>query len=120
MVSDLHPSSATTERRRFLALAKRGAGDYLKFLAVASRLLISVKELALRSRYRRQLWSILRARELEPQILLIYAIKIAMHYYYAAITKALGEADRADGVMPDAMRSFSRAEHVRAAEAVPS
>ena len=112
MVSDLHPSSATTERRRFLALAKRGAGDYLKFLAVASRLLISVKELALRSRYRRQLWSILRARGLEPQILLIYAIKIAMHYYYAAITKALGEADRADGVMPDAMRSFSRAEHV--------
>jgi hypothetical protein len=43
---------------------------------------------------------------------LIYAIKIAMHHYYAAITKALGEANRADGVMPDAMRSFSRAEHV--------
>jgi hypothetical protein len=51
---------------------------------------------------------------------LIYAIKIAMHYHYAAITKALGEADRGDGVMPDAIRSFSRAGRGRAVEAVAS
>src|SRR5262245_28978687 len=56
-------------RRHRLAQARRGAADYLKFLAVASRLLISVKDPALRSRYRQQLWRILRARE--PHILLI-------------------------------------------------
>jgi radical SAM superfamily enzyme YgiQ (UPF0313 family) len=61
---------------------------------------------------------ILHARGLEPQILLIYAIKIAMHYHYAAITKTLCEADRGDGVMPDAIRSFSRARRRRAVEAV--
>ena len=105
-------------RRHRLAWARRGAGDYLKFLAVALRLLISVKDPALRSRYRRQLWRILHARGAEPQILLIYAIKIAMHYHYTAITKALGEADRGDGVMPDAIRSFSRAGRGRAVEAV--
>ena len=92
-------------RRHRLAWARRGAGDYLKFLAVALRLLISVKDPALRSRYRRQLWRILHARGAEPQILLIYA-------------KALGEADRGDGVMPDAIRSFSRAGRGRAVEAV--
>jgi radical SAM superfamily enzyme YgiQ (UPF0313 family) len=105
-------------RRHRLAWARRGAGDYLKFLAVALRLLISVKDPALRSRYRRQLWRILHARGAEPQILLIYAIKIAMHYHCTAITKALGEADRGDGVMPDAIRSFSRAGRGRAVEAV--
>ena len=101
-------------------MRRRGAGDYLKFLAVASRILISVKDRALRSRYRQLLWHILRARGTEPHILLIYAIKIAMHYHYAALTEALGEADRAGGVMPDAMRSFSRAERRKPAEAVAS
>ena len=70
--------------------------------------------------HRRQLWRILRARGAEPHILLIYAIKIAMHYHYAAITRALSEADRAGGVVPDAMRSFSRAERRKPAEAVAS
>jgi radical SAM superfamily enzyme YgiQ (UPF0313 family) len=107
-------------RRHRLARVRRGAGDYVKFLAVALRLLISVKDPALRSRYRQQLWRILRARGAEPHILLIYAIKIAMHYHYAAITTALSEADRAGGVMPDAMRSFSRAERGKPAEAVAS
>jgi hypothetical protein len=41
-------------RRHRLVRARRGAGDYLKFLAVASRLLINVKDPTLRSRYRRQ------------------------------------------------------------------
>jgi hypothetical protein len=56
----------------------------------------------------------------EPHILLIYAIKIAMHYNCASITEALGEADRGDGVMPDAMRSFSRAGRRKPVEAVAS
>jgi len=54
------PQQCEYWRRHRLAQARRGAADYLKFLAVASRLLISVKDPALRSRYRRQLWRILR------------------------------------------------------------
>jgi hypothetical protein len=90
-----------------LAWAKRCAGNYAKFLVLTSRLLRRVEDPALSARYRRQLGLIVRARALEPHILFIYAIKIAMHFHYASIVKAL--SDSGDGrAIPKAAISFSR------------
>jgi len=67
-----------------------------------------VKDDTLRSRYRQQLSRIIGARGFEPHILFIYAIKVAMHYHFAAIAHALAQVEDANGSMPDAGRSFSR------------
>ena len=74
-------------------------------LVVAFRLLRSVADGELRARYRRQLARVLRSRWREPHILFIYALKIAMHYHYAALTRALAEVETGS---PNAGRSFSR------------
>jgi hypothetical protein len=47
----------------------------------------------------------MRARWREPHILFIYAIKVAMHFHYAAIACALLNSQHDGG---DAGRSFSR------------
>jgi radical SAM superfamily enzyme YgiQ (UPF0313 family) len=90
------------------AWAKRSFLNYCRFLVVGSRLLWSVPDVALRRRYRQQLMRVLRARWLEPHILFIYALRIAMHYHYAAITRALAPTKDGGDLMPDAGRSFSR------------
>jgi radical SAM superfamily enzyme YgiQ (UPF0313 family) len=89
------------------AWAKRSFLNYVRYAAISGRLLGHVADPELRSRYRRQLWRIFRARWREPHILFIYALKTAIHYHYAAIARALAEATPA-GDMPDAGRSFSR------------
>jgi hypothetical protein len=48
----------------------------------------------------------LRARWREPHILFVYSLKVATHYHYAAIARALAEAEQG-GDMPNAGRSFS-------------
>jgi radical SAM superfamily enzyme YgiQ (UPF0313 family) len=90
------------------AWAKRCFWNYVKFGVLASRLTSRLSDESLRSRYRRQLWRVLRARWREPHILFTYAIKVASHYHYAALARAL-VADDGSGAMPDAGRSFSRA-----------
>jgi radical SAM superfamily enzyme YgiQ (UPF0313 family) len=87
--------------------AKRCFLNYCRFLVVASRLLRLVGDETLRSRYRQQLVRVLGARWREPHILFIYALKVAMHYHYAAVARALGQVEEGNG-MPDAGRSFSR------------
>jgi hypothetical protein len=67
-----------------------------------------VKDDTLRSRYRQQLFRVIGARGLEPHILFIYALKVATHYHYAAIARALAQVNDGNGSMPDAGRSFSR------------
>ena len=89
------------------AWAKRSFWNYVRFAVIASRLLRLVEDETLRRRYRLQLWRVVRARWHEPHILFIYTIKVAMHYHYAALTRALAAAGSGD--MPDAGRSFSRA-----------
>lgn len=89
------------------AWAKRSFLNYCRFLVVASRLSLLVADKALRSRYRQQLSRVLRARWSEPHILFIYALRIAMHYHYAALTRALAQVET--GILPNAGRSFSRA-----------
>lgn len=91
-----------------LAWAKRSFLNYLRFAGVAARLLLAVKEQDLQGRYREQLRRVVRLRWREPHILFIYAIRIAMHYHYAALTRALSEIEDADGAVPNAGRSFSR------------
>jgi radical SAM superfamily enzyme YgiQ (UPF0313 family) len=93
--------------RHRLAWAKRCFLNYLRFLAVSSRLLRFVKDEGLQSRYRQQLSRVLRARWREPHILFTYSLKVATHFHYAKIVRALAEADRT-GEMPNAGRSFSR------------
>jgi soluble lytic murein transglycosylase-like protein len=103
-----------------LAWATRALGSYLKFSVVAWRLFRDVDSAALKHKYRRQLVRIVRARGFEPHILLVYAIKIAMHYHYAAIASALAKVDAESGVMPDAAPSFSRVRRPVPAEAAAS
>jgi radical SAM superfamily enzyme YgiQ (UPF0313 family) len=98
------------------AWAKRSFLNYVRYAAIAGRLLGHVADPELRSRYRRQLWRIFRARWREPHILFIYALKTATHYHYAAIARALAEATPA-GDMPDAGRSFSRVKRREAVQA---
>jgi len=90
------------------AWVKRSFLNYVRFGVVASRLLRLVDDEALRSRYRQQLLRVARARWREPHILFIYAIKVAMHYHYAALTHAMARRDESSGAMPSAGRSFSR------------
>jgi radical SAM superfamily enzyme YgiQ (UPF0313 family) len=89
------------------AWVKRCFFNYVKFAAVASRLL-RLEDEALRSRYRLQLLRILRSRWREPHILFIYALKVTFHYHFASIAAALHEASETSGAMPTAGRSFSR------------
>lgn len=96
-------------RNHHLAWAKRSVENYGKFIGVAARLLRTVDDKSLSDRYRRQLWRIVRARAFEPHILLVYAIKIAMHYHYASIVGALGRPGDTAQPFPEAARSFSRA-----------
>jgi radical SAM superfamily enzyme YgiQ (UPF0313 family) len=98
------------------AWLKRCFLNYCRFLVVASRLLRLVADESLRSRYRHQLLRVLHARWREPHILFIYALKIATHYHYAAITRALVQVEGKREVLPNAGRSFSRVKR-RAAQA---
>ena len=89
------------------AWVKRCFFNYVKFAAVASRLL-RLADGALRSKYRQQILRILRARWREPHILFIYALKVTFHYHFAAIARALWTVGETGGAMPTAGRSFSR------------
>jgi radical SAM superfamily enzyme YgiQ (UPF0313 family) len=83
--------------------------NYIKFTVISSRLMRLVPDEGLRTRYRRQLWSVLRARWREPHILFVYSLKVAFHYHYTAITQTLSQVGEGSGSMPDAVRSLSRA-----------
>jgi radical SAM superfamily enzyme YgiQ (UPF0313 family) len=89
------------------AWVKRCFFNYVKFAAVASRLL-RLEDAELRSRYRQQLLLVLRARWREPHILFIYALKVTFHYHFAAIASALGKVSETGGAMPTAGRPFSQ------------
>lgn len=91
-----------------LAWAKRAFLNYVRFSVVATRLLGMVKEGSLRTRYRKQLSQIVKARWREPHILFIYAIKVATHYHYAEVARSVAAVDPETGAMSDAGRSFSR------------
>jgi radical SAM superfamily enzyme YgiQ (UPF0313 family) len=90
------------------AWVKRCFFNYIKFAVIASRVLRLKADETLMSRYKRQLLRMTRARWREPHILFIYALKVATHYHYAAITRALSQAEGERGTMPNAGRSFSR------------
>jgi radical SAM superfamily enzyme YgiQ (UPF0313 family) len=94
-------------RTHRLAWAKRCFLNYVRFVFVCARLLRFVADEALRARYRQQILRVLRARWREPHILFVYSLKVATHYHYAAIARALAEAEQG-GDMPNAGRSFSR------------
>ena len=89
------------------AWLKRCFFNYVKFAAVASRLL-KIEDDTLRSRYRRQLLDVLRSRWREPHILFIYALKVSFHYHFAAVARALDKVRETSSAMPTAGRSFSR------------
>ncbi len=95
-------------RRQPLTWAGQRLRGYVKFLLIATRLLRGVKDVALKARYRRQLLHALRSLWRNPHILFIYAMKTAMHYHYAAMTRDLAQSRTAGKALPDAVRSFSR------------
>lgn len=102
------------------AWTKRLMGNYLRFIIIAGRLLRSVEDDTLRSRYRQQFLRVVGARGFEPHILFIYAIKVAMHYHYAALARAMAQVDDGNGSMPNAGRSFSRRKQPTEAQALAS
>jgi radical SAM superfamily enzyme YgiQ (UPF0313 family) len=89
------------------AWVKRCFFNYVKFVAVASRLL-GLEDDAFRSIYRQQLVRVLRARWREPHILFIYALKMAFHYHFAAVTRALQKVCETNGAMSTAGQPFAR------------
>jgi radical SAM superfamily enzyme YgiQ (UPF0313 family) len=95
-------------RRHRLAWATRLLGGYVKFFVISVRLLRHVDDAALNSRYRKQLLRALRGLWLKPHMLFVYAMKTAMHYHYAAMTRTLAESEDDGRALPDAVRSFSR------------
>ncbi len=99
-----------------LAWAKRCLLNYVKASVVASRLLRQVEDETMRSRYKAQLKRVARTRWREPHILFVYTIKVAMHYHFAALASALGQAKGPGGSMPNAGRSFSRLKPRQAVE----
>jgi radical SAM superfamily enzyme YgiQ (UPF0313 family) len=104
-------------KSRPITWAKRCVLNYVRFGAVASRLLSVVKDEGLRARYKQQLSRVVRKRWREPHILFIYTIKVAMHYHYSALAHALAQVDEKTGAMPDAGRSFSRVKRPEAVAA---
>jgi radical SAM superfamily enzyme YgiQ (UPF0313 family) len=88
------------------AWVKRCFFNYVKFAFVAARLL-RLKDATLGVRYRRQILRILWARWREPHILFIYALKVAFHYHFTSIARALTNLSETGGAMPTAGRSFS-------------
>ena len=94
-------------RSHRLAWAKSCVANYVMFLVLAGRLVRGVEDKELARRYRTQLLRAFRARMFEPQLLVSYAVKTAMHYHYDAIAKSLTAS--AGGPVPESVRSFSRA-----------
>ncbi|MEM7191880.1 MAG: DUF4070 domain-containing protein, partial [Pseudomonadota bacterium] len=90
------------------AWAKRAAFNYVRFGVIASRLISSVKNTALRDRYRQQIARVVKKRWREPHILFIYALKTATHYHYAELVRSISQSDPETGAMSNAGRSFSR------------
>ena len=84
---------------------------------MAWRLLRFVPNGALRLRYRQQLYRVLQARWREPHILFIYALKVATHYHYAAIARALIQVAGNSELLPNVGRSFSRVKRRREVQA---
>ncbi len=93
---------------------KRCVGNYVKFAVVAGRLLRQTDDPNMRARYRQQLLEVTKKRFREPHILFIYAIKVAMHYHYAALTGNLLQSEAQEKETADALRSFSRASSMTA------
>ena len=88
------------------AWAKRCFLNYCRFAVVALRLLRFVDDAALRAEIQAAaLRRVIVARWREPHILFIYALKVATHYHYTALTRALAEVETGS---PNAGRSFSR------------
>jgi radical SAM superfamily enzyme YgiQ (UPF0313 family) len=93
-------------RNHRLAWAKSCIENYVMFAVLAFRLVRQVPDRELANRYRTQLLLAFKTRMYEPQLLFTYAIKTAMHYHYAAITKSLVASK--GGPVPESVRSFSR------------
>jgi radical SAM superfamily enzyme YgiQ (UPF0313 family) len=105
-------------RRHRLTRASQLLGAYLKALAISLRLLRQVEGPALRSRYRKQLAHAVRALWRNPHMLFVYAMKTALHYHYAELTRALAPVEDSGEALPDAVRSFSRSLRRNEAQAV--
>jgi radical SAM superfamily enzyme YgiQ (UPF0313 family) len=101
-------------RRRRLAWAAQLLGAYLKFAVISVRLLRHVEDDVLKTTYRKQLRRAIGALWRNPHMLFVYAIKTAMHYHYAAMTRALTRVADDGDALPDGARSFSRAKLVAA------
>ncbi|MGD8691903.1 MAG: hypothetical protein PVH66_05595, partial [Methyloceanibacter sp.] len=97
-----------------MAWAKRSFLNYVRFGVVSSRLLALVRDTVLRDRYRQQLNRIVKARWREPHILFIYALKVATHYHYAELVRAIADVDPVTGAMSDAGKPFSRSRKIDA------
>ncbi len=82
-------------RRRYWAThpwrgTAAGIRAFVQAAAILARLLWQVEERALRREYRRRLIPLLRVRR-EPEMLLVYAMKCAIHAHVHALTRAMTE-----------------------------
>jgi hypothetical protein len=64
------------------------ARNFATFALVARRLMRDVPHQNLRTKYRRQLWKLIKTRA-DPAVLLAYAIKCAMHYHHYRMSQEM-------------------------------
>jgi radical SAM superfamily enzyme YgiQ (UPF0313 family) len=80
-------------RRHPWSWLKMQAQNLVGSVVLFSRLMRWVPEASLRREYRRRVWRLLRARR-DPNLLLLYLIKCAMHYHQYTMTRQMAAGDR--------------------------
>jgi radical SAM superfamily enzyme YgiQ (UPF0313 family) len=74
--------------------ARSGARAFVQAAAILARLLWSVNEAELRREYRGRMFRVMRARP-RPEVLLVFAMKCAMHAHVYALTREMARGETA-------------------------
>jgi radical SAM superfamily enzyme YgiQ (UPF0313 family) len=80
-------------RRHPWSWLKMQAQNLVGSVVLFSRLMRLVPEASLRKEYRKRLWRLLRTRP-DPNLLMMYLIKCAMHYHQYTMTRQMTTGDR--------------------------
>jgi radical SAM superfamily enzyme YgiQ (UPF0313 family) len=80
-------------RRHPWSWLKMQAMNLVGSIVLFCRLMRWVPEASLRKEYRKRVWRLLRARR-DPNVLILYLIKCAMHYHQHTMTRQMATGDR--------------------------
>ena len=75
-------------RRRPLERLRAGVTDGARALAAFTRLMLTVRDPAMRRLYLRRFWRMLRTRR-DPNVWMVYAIKCIVHYHHHTMSEQM-------------------------------